>query len=461
MATLWGGRFTKEMDKFVYDFNASILFDSRFYKQDIRGSVAHVTMLAKQGILTEGERDQIIEGLLGIEKDIENGTIEISTKYEDVHTLVEDNLIARIGDVGKKLHTGRSRNDQVVTDLRLYLRDEAAEVRTHTVELVAVLVGQMEQHLESWMPGFTHLQKAQPVTLAHHLGAYVEMLRRDVARLDDTVKRMNESPLGAGALAGTSFPLDRDYTARLLGFDRPSLNSMDAVSDRDYVCELLFALAIIMQHLSRLSEEIIIWSSDEYKFVMLDDAFTTGSSIMPQKKNPDIAELIRGKTGRVYGALMSLLTMMKGLPMAFDKDMQEDKEVTFDAIDTTKNCLIAMAGMLRSATFRKEVMARSATQGFINATDVADYMVNKGVPFRDAHAFVGQLVLRGIQDGQSLDTLPLEVYKQYHPSFEEDVYDAISLETSVKKRLSAGSPKPENMQKALMIYKEWLEKENK
>ena len=346
MAQLWGGRFTKETDQLVYNFNASISFDQKFYKQDIRGSIAHVTMLAASGILTDAERDQIIDGLNGILADVENGTLEISSKYEDIHSFVEANLIDRIGDVGKKLHTGRSRNDQVALDMRLYVRDEILEVKKLLVSLMKELHILMKENVDTYMPGFTHLQKAQPVTFAHHVGAYMEMFKRDYSRMNDIYTRMNYCPLGAGALAGTTYPLDRNLTASLLDFDGPTLNSMDSVSDRDYVIEMLSAFSTIMMHLSRFSEEIIIWNSNEYQFVELDDAYSTGSSIMPQKKNPDIAELVRGKTGRVYGALMSILTTMKGIPLAYNKDMQEDKELTFDAIDTVKGCIALFTGMI-------------------------------------------------------------------------------------------------------------------
>ena len=456
MAQLWGGRFEKEVTAFVNDFNASITFDNRFYHQDIQGSIAHVTMLARQQILTEDERDRIVAGLQAIEQDLDAGKIPFTTKYEDIHSLVESELIRRIGDTGKKLHTGRSRNDQCVLDMKLYVRHEALQIRSLLVKWIEVLTEQMERHLTTFMPGFTHMQKAQPVTLAHHLGAYVEMALRDVSRIDDTVARMSTCPLGAAALAGTTYPLDRDYTAQLLGFERPTANSMDSVSDRDHICELLFNMSVIMMHLSRFCEEIIMWCSNEYRFVELDDAYCTGSSIMPQKKNADVAELIRGKTGRVYGSLMSILTMMKGLPMAFNKDMQEDKEGLFDAIDTTKDCLTAAAGMLQTAVFRPEVMKKSATQGFINATDVADYLVGKGMPFRDAHSVTGQLVLRCIELGCDLDSLPLAEYRALSPLFDEDVYPAISLETCVLKRTTVGSPNPDNMRKALDGYKAWL-----
>ena len=385
MAQLWGGRFTKETDKLVYNFNASISFDKRLYAQDIRGSIAHVTMLAKQKILTEEEKDKIIEGLEGILRDVESGALVITDEYEDIHSFVEANLIDRIGEAGKKLHTGRSRNDQVALDMKLYTRDEIEELDSLLKELLEVLLKLMKEHTETYMPGFTHLQKAQPITLAHHMGAYFEMFKRDRSRMKDIYHRMNLCPLGSGALAGTTYPLDREYTAELLGFDGPTLNSMDSVSDRDYLIELLSAMSTVMMHLSRFSEEVIIWNSNEYKFVEIDDAYSTGSSIMPQKKNPDIAELVRGKTGRVYGALMSLLTTMKGIPLAYNKDMQEDKEPVFDAIDTTKGCLALFTGMLKTMKFNSDRMEESAKHGFTNATDAADYLVNHGVPFRDAH----------------------------------------------------------------------------
>ena len=456
MAQLWGGRFTKGLDDFVNDFNASILFDQRMFRQDVDGSIAHVTMLAAQDILTAEERDVIVAGLKEIKADLEAGKIEVSTKYEDIHSLVESELIRRVGEVGKKLHTGRSRNDQAVTDVKMYLRVEVKEVRRLLVEWIRVLLEQMEKNLYTFMPGFTHLQKAQPVTLAHHLGAYVEMAIRDVDRLDDTYRRMNVCPLGSAALAGTTYPLDRQMTSDLLTFDRPTRNSMDSVSDRDHICEFAFDLSTIMMHLSRISEEFILWCSNDYQYVELDDAFCTGSSIMPQKKNPDVAELVRGKTGRVYGSLMSLMTMMKGLPLSFSKDMQEDKEVMFDAIDTVKDCLIATTGEMRTAVFHKDIMEKSASGGFINATDVADYLVKHGMPFRDAHAVSGQLVLACIDRDCDLLSLPLEVYKEYSDFFEEDIYDAISIETCVMKRNTYGAPQPERVMEAITYYKEWL-----
>ena len=457
MAQLWGGRFTKETDQLVYNFNASISFDQKFYKQDITGSKAHVKMLAAQGILTEGERDQILEGLDGILRDVENGTLKITDKYEDIHSFVEANLIDRIGDAGKKLHTGRSRNDQVALDMKLYTRDEIGEIDKLLKKLLETLLGIMEENIETYMPGFTHLQKAQPITLAHHFGAYFEMFKRDRQRLADIYKRMNLCPLGSGALAGTTYPLDREMTAQLLGFDGPTLNSMDSVSDRDYLIELLSAMSTIMMHLSRFCEEIILWNSNEYRFVEIDDAYSTGSSIMPQKKNPDIAELVRGKTGRVYGALTSMLTTMKGIPLAYNKDMQEDKELTFDAIDTVKGCIALFTGMVSTMSIRKDVMEKSAKNGFTNATDAADYLVNHGVPFRDAHGIVGRLVLLCIDRGIALDDLTLEEYKEISPVFEEDIYEAISLKTCVEKRLTIGAPGAEAMKKVIMLEKKYLE----
>lgn len=456
MAQLWGGRFTKETDRLVYRFNASIAFDQRLYREDIEGSMAHVRMLAKQNILTEAERDQILQGLEGILKDVEEGTLGITDQYEDIHSFVEASLIERIGEAGKKLHTGRSRNDQVALDMRLYTRKEVLETDALLKKLLEVLLRIMEENTETIMPGFTHLQKAQPITLAHHLGAYFEMFRRDRSRLADLHERMNVCPLGAGALAGTTYPLDREYTAELLGFDGPMSNSMDAVSDRDYLVEYLSAASTIMMHLSRFCEEIILWNSNEYRFVEIDDAYSTGSSIMPQKKNPDIAELVRGKTGRVYGALISLLTTLKGLPLAYNKDMQEDKEQAFDAIDTVKGCITLFTGMLDTMVFQKERMNDSARHGFTNATDAADYLVNRGVPFRDAHGIVGKLVLYAIGRNKALDDLSLEEYRAVSPVFEADIYEAISMETCVNKRLTAGAPGKEAMEKAIAFYREYL-----
>lgn len=459
MAQLWGGRFTKETDKLVYNFNASISFDKKFYSQDIRGSIAHVTMLAKQGILTDEEKEQIINGLEGIRADVENGTLEITDEYEDIHSFVEANLIDRIGDVGKKLHTGRSRNDQVALDMKLYTRDEIVELDRLLKELLEVLLKLMKEHVETYMPGFTHLQKAQPITLAHHLGAYFEMFKRDRQRMKDIYKRMNYCPLGSGALAGTTYPLDREYTAELLDFDGPTWNSMDSVADRDYLIELLSAMSTVMMHLSRFSEEVIIWNSNEYQFVDIDDAYSTGSSIMPQKKNPDIAELVRGKTGRVYGALMSLLTTMKGIPLAYNKDMQEDKELVFDAIDTTKGCLALFTGMIRTIKFNLKRMEDSAKNGFTNATDAADYLVKHGVPFRDAHGIVGQLVLYCIEKDIALDDMSLEEYRAISPVFEEDIYDAISMKTCVEMRNTIGAPGKAAMEQVIALEEEYLKTE--
>ena len=461
MAQLWGGRFTKDTDQLVYNFNASISFDQKFFHQDIEGSIAHTVMLAKQKILTEEEKDAIVKGLTGIREDVDAGKLQITSAYEDIHSFVEANLIDRIGDAGKKLHTGRSRNDQVALDMKLYTRDEISNVDDLLKDLLAELLIIMKENTETYMPGFTHLQKAQPITLAHHMGAYFEMFKRDRSRMADIYKRMNYCPLGSGALAGTTYPLDREYTASLLGFEGPTLNSMDSVADRDYLIEFLSALSTIMMHLSRFSEEIIIWNSNEYKFIEIDDAYSTGSSIMPQKKNPDIAELVRGKTGRVYGALMSLLTTMKGIPLAYNKDMQEDKELTFDAIDTVKGCVSLFKGMIDTMKFNDTRMEDSAKKGFTNATDAADYLVKKGVPFRDAHGIVGQLVLMCIDKGIALDDLSLDEYKKISPVFEEDVYEAISLKTCVEKRLTLGAPGPEVMNKVIGLYDEYMKDNQK
>ena len=453
---LWGGRFTKETDKLVNNFNASISFDQKFYMQDIKGSLAHVEMLGKQGIITEPESLEIQKALKGILNDIETGALEISDEYEDIHSFVEATLIERTGDVGKKLHTGRSRNDQVALDMKLYTRDEVLAVDEELKELLQVILRIMKENTETYMPGFTHLQKAQPVTLAHHFGAYFEMFKRDRSRLFDIHERMNYCPLGAGALAGTTYPLDRELTAKLLGFTGPTLNSMDSVSDRDYLIEFLSALSTIMMHLSRFSEEIIIWNSNEYRFIELDDAYSTGSSIMPQKKNPDIAELVRGKTGRVYGALMSLLTTMKGIPLAYNKDMQEDKEFTFDAIDTVKGCVSLFKGMIDTMKFNNANMEASAKNGFTNATDAADYLVKNGIPFRDAHGIVGQLVLFCIGKNISLDDMTLAEYQAICPVFKDDIYEAISLKTCVEKRLTIGAPSSTTMNQVIKICEDYL-----
>ncbi len=456
MAQLWGGRFTKETDKLVYNFNASISFDQKFFKQDVEGSIAHAVMLEKQGIISLEEKDAIVKGITEIRDEVENGTLEITDEYEDIHSFVEANLIKKIGDAGKKLHTGRSRNDQVALDMRLYTRMEVLETDKLLKSLLSELLNIMENNTDTYMPGFTHLQKAQPVTLAHHVGAYFEMFKRDRLRLRDIYYRMNYCPLGAGALAGTTYPLDRNYTASLLGFEGPTANSMDSVSDRDYLIEYLSALSTIMMHLSRFCEEIIIWNSNEYGFVEIDDTYSTGSSIMPQKKNPDIAELIRGKTGRVYGALISILTTMKGIPLAYNKDMQEDKELTFDAIDTVKGCILLFTGMMKTIQFKKDVMEVSAMKGFTNATDAADYLVKHGVPFRDAHGIIGQLVLYCIEQDKAIDELPMDEMKAISPVFEADVYDEISLETCVNKRLTFGAPSPEVMKQVILQCRNYL-----
>ena len=457
MAQLWGGRFTKNTDRNVYLFNASIDFDKRMYREDIEGSRVHARMLRKQGILTEDEADAIDKGLSGIVKDLDEGNLIITDEFEDIHSFVEATLTARIGEAGKKLHTGRSRNDQVALDLKMYVRAEIGEVDSLLFEFQKVLLKVMKENTETYMPGFTHLQKAQPVTLAHHLGAYFEMFARDRSRLSDTCMRLNRCPLGAGALAGTTYPLDRDYTAENLGFTGPTFNSMDSVSDRDYVIEFLNDLSLIMMHLSRFSEEVIIWNSNEYGFVEIDDAFSTGSSIMPQKKNPDIAELVRGKTGRVYGHLVAMLTTMKGLPLAYNKDMQEDKEGTFDAIDTVKECLTMFMQMVDTMKFRKEVMAKSAMKGFTNATDAADYLVRKGVAFRDAHGIIGRLVLECIEKDCSIEDMSLDELKKISDKFEEDIYDAVSLQTCVERRNTVGAPGIRAMNEVIEAYGRYLE----
>ena len=461
MAQLWGGRFTKETDKLVYNFNASISFDQKFYKQDIEGSKAHVKMLGKQGILTEQEMNDILGCLDNILSDVESGALAITDEYEDIHSFVEANLIDRLGDTGKKLHTGRSRNDQVALDMRLYTRDQVVETDELLKSLLQVILRIMKENTETIMPGFTHLQKAQPITLAHHMGAYFEMFKRDRSRLHDIYERMNYCPLGSGALAGTTYPLDREYTAELLGFYGPTLNSMDGVSDRDYLIEFLCALSTIMMHLSRFSEEVIIWNSNEYQFVEIDDAYSTGSSIMPQKKNPDIAELVRGKTGRVYGALNSILTTMKGIPLAYNKDMQEDKELSFDAFDTAKGCIALFTGMLDTMKFNNDVMRKSANNGFTNATDAADYLVKHGVPFRDAHGIVGQIVLYCLHKGIAIDDMKLEELKAISPVFEEDIYDAMSMETCVNTRCTIGAPSKTSMEAVIKINEEYLCNTNK
>lgn len=456
---LWGGRFTKPTNQLVYDFNASIKFDKTFASQDIKGSIGHVKMLTKQEILTQEEGQLIEKTLKEILNEVENGTLEIDENFEDIHSFVESTLIDRIGDTGKKLHTGRSRNDQVALDMRLYTKDQIEMLNTLLVDLLKTIHEIMKEHIDTIMPGFTHLQKAQPITLAHHMGAYFEMFKRDHQRMRDIYKRMNLCPLGSGALAGTTYPLDREYTALLLGFDGPTLNSMDSVSDRDYLIELLSAMSTIMMHLSRFSEEVIIWNTNEYKFVEIDDAYSTGSSIMPQKKNPDIAELVRGKTGRVYGALTSLLTTMKGIPLAYNKDMQEDKELVFDAIDTTKGCLALFTGMLKTMRFNNARMEESAKHGFTNATDAADYLVNHNVPFRDAHGIVGRLVLYCIEKNIALDDMSLEEFKAISPVFEEDIYEAISMKTCVDMRNTIGAPGKNAMEAVIRAERQYLKEQ--
>ena len=453
---LWGGRFTKPTNQLVYDFNASITFDKTFALQDIKGSIGHVKMLTKQQILTNQEGQLIEKTLNEMLQELENGTLVIDESYEDIHSFVESTLIERIGDTGKKLHTGRSRNDQVALDMRLYSKDQIDMLNTLLVDLLKTIHQIMKDHTNTIMPGFTHLQKAQPITLAHHMGAYFEMFKRDRSRLHDIYQRMNYCPLGSGALAGTTYPLDREYSAEILGFAGPCLNSIDGVSDRDYLIELLSAMSTMMMHMSRLAEEMIIWNSHEYQFIELDDTFSTGSSIMPQKKNPDICELIRGKTGRVYGALMSLLTTMKGLPLAYNKDMQEDKEMYFDALNTTKGCLQLLSDMLKTTTFNKDKMKKSATGGFTNATDAADYLVSKGVPFRDAHGIIGQLVLYAIENNKALDDLTIEEFKNISEVFDEDIYQAIDDNTCVNKINTIGACGQEALKHVIKMNEDYL-----
>ncbi len=442
---LWAGRLQGQVDEKLNELNASIGFDSRMYKQDITGSIAHARMLGKQGIIPAEDAERIVAGLKDILSEIERGALEIDMTSEDIHTFVEGELTKRIGDAGKRLHTARSRNDQVALDLRMYLADEIDRTVALTKELIRALCEVAGQHLESVMPGYTHLQRAQPVTMAHYLMAYAQMLLRDIDRLTGCKQRTLVLPLGSGALAGTTYPLDRAYVAEQLGFNGICMNSLDGVSDRDFALELMSDLSILMMHLSRFSEEVCLWCSWEFKFVTLSDSFSTGSSIMPQKKNPDITELVRGKTGRVYGDLMTLLTAMKALPLAYNKDMQEDKEAVFDALDTAQLCLEVLAPMLRTATFHPENMKKAALGGFINATDCADYLTKKGVPFRDAYCVTGRLVNRCIELGTTLDQLPIEEYKTFSPVFEENVYAAIDLLTCVKQRKVPGGPAPETV----------------
>ena len=457
MAKLWGGRFQKSTDKKVDDFNSSIRFDKRMYKQDIKGSMAHAAMLGRCGIIPEEDSRAIIDELKNILKDIEDGKVEFLIDAEDIHMNIEKLLTDRIGDAGKRLHTGRSRNDQVALDIRMYLMDETEEIREMLLHAMDVITELASEHTETIMPGYTHLQKAQPVTLAHHLMAYFEMLKRDFMRLDDCRGRTNVMPLGSGALAATTYPLDRYGVAKELGFDGVTMNSLDGVSDRDFVIELASCLSILMMHLSRFCEELILWSSHEFSFVEMDDAFSTGSSIMPQKKNPDVAELIRGKTGRVYGHLMGLLTTMKGLPLAYNKDMQEDKEPIFDSIDTIKLCLPVFCDMIATMTVKKDNMLKGAKGGFTNATDVADYLVKKGLPFREAHGVVGRMVYHAVTENKDLDDFTMEEFKSFSDIIEEDIYDAISMETCVNGRSVVGGPAKETVEAAIAEARKFAE----
>lgn len=453
MAKLWGGRFSKSTDALVDDFNSSIRFDARMYAQDIRGSMAHAEMLGKQGIIPKTDADLIVKTLGEIKNDIEAGKVEFQINAEDIHMNIETILIERIGDVGKRLHTGRSRNDQVALDIRMYLRDEIDEIAKDIENLKSAILDIAEKNLETIMPGYTHLQKAQPITLAHHMMAYYEMFRRDVDRLKDCRRRLNVMPLGSGALAGTTYNLDREFVAEKLDFDSVTQNSLDGVSDRDFALELAFDLSVIMMHLSRMSEEIILWSSHEFRFIELDDAYSTGSSIMPQKKNPDVAELARGKTGRVYGDLIGLLTVMKGIPLAYNKDMQEDKEQIFDAVDTVKMCLPVFANMINTMTVNKDSMLKGAKGGFTNATDVADYLVKNGLPFRDAHGVVGRMVAYCIENDKAIDDLTLDEFKSFSELFDNDIYDAISLTACVNQRKLVGGPAVETVKELIKKYK--------
>lgn len=453
---MWAGRFKKEIDKRTNDFNSSIRFDNRLYKHDITGSIAHATMLGECGIIDKEESEKIIAELKNILTDLESGKLQFDMEAEDIHMFIESELTKRIGDTGKRLHTARSRNDQVALDLRLYMRDEIEEIISLLKELMGELVNKADEHYETIMPGYTHLQRAQPITLAHYFMAYVEMFKRDILRLQDANKRMNENPLGSCALAGTTYNTDRYMTSELLGFDGPCLNSLDGVSDRDYAIEIASALSIVMMHMSRISEEFVMWSSHEFKFIELDDAFSTGSSIMPQKKNPDITELIRGKSGRVYGDLVSLLTMMKSLPLAYDKDMQEDKEAIFDAVDNVKMCLYTFIPMLASTTFLKENMINAAKKGFINATDAADYLVKKGLPFRTAYKITGSIVAYAIDNDKTLDTITVDEYKKFSELFDDDIYKYIDLSKAVNDRTVVGGPAPETVKKHVQMIKEFL-----
>ena len=454
---LWAGRFQKETDTAVNDFNSSISFDARLYQEDIAGSIAHATMLGKQGVIEEHEAEKIIQGLQAILKDIEAGAVEFSEENEDIHINIESELTSRSGDTGKRLHTARSRNDQVAVDFRLYVKKEIPVIVGMILDLEKVLVKKAEANLDAVMPGYTHLQRAQPTTFAHYMMTYANMLKRDVTRLEDCLERMDECPLGAGALATSTYPVDRFQTAQALGFRKPTDNSLDSVSDRDFAIEFTSALSILMMHLSRFSEEIILWCSWEFKFVELDDAYSTGSSIMPQKKNPDVAELVRGKTGRVYGSLITLLTIMKGLPLAYNKDMQEDKEPVFDAIDTVEQCLPVFAAMVDTLTVKNRNMQKAAAGGFINATDCADYLVKKGLPFRDAYMIVGRLVHMCIKTGETLDTLPLKDFQSVSGAFGPDVYQALELKTCVGGRKVYGGPAPDSVKTQIEHIKEFVE----
>lgn len=460
MEKLWGGRFQKATDKKVDDFNSSIRFDKRMYKQDIRGSIAHASMLGRQGIIPKEDSEKIVAELKNILNDIENGKVEFLIDAEDIHMNIEKILTDRIGEAGKRLHTGRSRNDQVALDIRMYLMDETEEIKAMLIHTLNTLLSLAKEHTDTIMPGYTHLQKAQPITFAHHCMAYFEMFKRDLLRLSDCRKRTNVMPLGSGALAATTYPLDRESVADELGFDAVTLNSLDGVSDRDFVIELASCLSMIMMHLSRFCEELILWSSHEFSFVEMDDAYSTGSSIMPQKKNPDVAELIRGKTGRVYGHLMGLLTTMKGIPLAYNKDMQEDKEPIFDSIDTVKLCLPVFCDMIATMTVKKDNMLKGSKGGFTNATDAADYLVKKGMPFREAHSVVGNLVFYCIEHDKALDDLSLDEYKKFSDIIENDIYDAISMETCVNDRKIIGGPAKDTVLRAIELSEKFLENFN-
>ena len=453
---LWGGRFSKETDELVEEFHSSITFDKRLYKEDIEGSIAHGKMLAATGIISQEEGEAIVRGLKELLVEIEAGIVKFTPGAEDIHMNIETLLTEKIGEPGKKLHTGRSRNDQVATDLKLFAKNEGQEILNLLKGLLDTIIIISSGNLDTVMPGYTHLQKAQPITFALHMMAYFEMFKRDYGRMEDALKREDTSPLGSGALAGTTFPLDREMTKSLLGFKSVSLNSLDGVSDRDYVIEMESACAIIMVHLSRICEEVILWSSDEFQFITLDDAFSTGSSIMPQKKNPDIAELVRGKSGRVFGHLMATLTMLKGLPLAYNKDMQEDKEGFFDTIDTIKKSLLTMTPMLLTMKVNKEVMEKGAAGGFTNATDVADYLSKKGIPFREAHHITGELVAKCLMEKRILESLSLEEFKKYSTVFDNDIYEAIALLTCVNERKNIGGPGKEQVENHIAISKKWL-----